>query len=103
MTDLMKRLRDPEVSTKLTLEAADEIERLQDGIREYACTGTDHPCGCYNEFLSERAEIERLRISLNNAVEVQLSLQREIQWLYGNGGPLRSRLVLGVGGVLSGD
>jgi hypothetical protein len=38
-----------------------EIERLKAGIREYACTGTDHPCGCYDQFLSERAEIERLQ------------------------------------------
>jgi hypothetical protein len=38
-----------------------EIERLKAGIREYACTATDHPCGCYQQFLSERAEIERLR------------------------------------------
>ena len=37
-----------------------EIERLKAGMHEYACTGTDHPCGCYDQFLSEKAEIERL-------------------------------------------
>src|SRR5438552_1259349 len=40
------------------------IARLTAALREYACTGTDHPCGCYAQFLSERAEIERLRAAL---------------------------------------
>ncbi len=38
-----------------------ENERLRAGMREYACTGTDHPCGCYDQFLSEKAENERLQ------------------------------------------
>ena len=42
-----------------------EIERLKAGMHEYACTGTDHPCGCYDQFLSEKAEIERL-----NAIKI---------------------------------
>jgi hypothetical protein len=42
-------------------EALAENEQLKTALREYACTGTDHPCGCYNQFLSERAEIEQLR------------------------------------------
>ena len=38
-----------------------DIEQLKAGMREYACTGTDHPCGCYDQFLSERAKIKQLR------------------------------------------
>ena len=45
---------------RLHLEAADEIERLEAGMREYACTSTDHPCGCYDQFISEKAKIARL-------------------------------------------
>jgi predicted RNase H-like nuclease (RuvC/YqgF family) len=30
-----------------------EIERLRAEMREYACTGTDEPCGCYSEFLRD--------------------------------------------------
>lgn len=41
-------------------ELVAEIDRLKEGAREYACTATDHPCGCYSQFLSEKAEIERL-------------------------------------------
>jgi hypothetical protein len=40
----------------------ERIAELQAGMREYACTASDHPCGCYNQFLSERAEIERLKL-----------------------------------------
>jgi hypothetical protein len=45
-----------------------EIERLRAGMREYACTNTDQPCGCYQQFLSEKAEIERLRALLREAL-----------------------------------
>jgi hypothetical protein len=46
-----------------------EIERLKAGMDEYACTGTEHPCGCYSEFLSERAEIGRLQAALEDAAD----------------------------------
>jgi len=38
-----------------------ELERLNRGIREYACTATDHACGCYADFVRDTEEIERLR------------------------------------------
>lgn len=41
-----------------------EITRLRKGMEEYACTGTDKPCGCYTEFVRDTAEIERLRAAL---------------------------------------
>jgi len=52
-----------------------EIERLQAGMREYACTATDHPCGCYDQFLSERAEIERLTTIAENAEALRRNLE----------------------------
>ena len=41
-----------------------EIARLRAGIEEYACTGTDHPCGCHTLLTADKAEIERLRAVL---------------------------------------
>jgi hypothetical protein len=52
-------------------------ERLKAGIREYACTATDHPCGCYDQFLSERAEIERLRALSQNNAQSWVAIVRE--------------------------
>jgi uncharacterized coiled-coil DUF342 family protein len=37
-----------------------QIKLIRDDMKEYCCTATDHPCGCYDQFLSEKAEIARL-------------------------------------------
>lgn len=57
-------------STYLRAKAArhtDEIKNLRRGLRDYACTGTDKPCGCYAEFVRDTAEIERLQAHLNGS------------------------------------
>jgi regulator of replication initiation timing len=60
----------------LTIENAElraDNDRLRAGMREYACTGTDHPCGCYTQFLSERADNERLRVENKGLRELILN------------------------------
>lgn len=44
-----------------------KIAELEEAIREFACTGTDEPCGCYRLLSQEKTEIARLRAELLNA------------------------------------
>jgi hypothetical protein len=117
LTDIVERAReftakttifkdgDPPMYCVLMNEMADEIERLQQHKRAQA----EDIMTLGLQVGKLEAEIERLRAERNElflangeAASFVSSLQREIQWLYGNGGPLRSRLVLGVGDVLRG-
>jgi hypothetical protein len=59
-----------------------EVGRLKAGIKEYACTGTDHPCGCYAEFVRDTAEVERLRHELSeDGVTARRRMRDDIEWL----------------------
>ena len=55
-----------------------EITRLRAGIEEYACTGTDHPCGCHTLLTADKAEIERLQFDCAMLRRADMGHQEEI-------------------------
>src|SRR5258707_991915 len=47
-----------------------KIAELEAAIREFACTGTDEPCGCYRLLSQERTEIARLQLANKQSMEM---------------------------------
>ncbi len=61
------------------------IAELERGVEEYACTGTDMPCGCY-ELLSKEKELRALAAGLLAALEPFAKMADQVDnWQKGSG------------------
>ena len=46
-----------------------QVADLEAGMMEYACTGTEHPCGCYTLLKKDRAQVAELRGKMHTAID----------------------------------
>ena len=55
-----------------------QVADLEAGMMEYACTGTEHPCGCYTLLRKDRARVAELEKFIEGTAERNEELRAQV-------------------------